>query len=304
MYRAPAGVNRRNSSGGRFYHQPLDGWRWETSLLLVAFAGMTLWRLTIFVQWLAKPPVFTDGYAVPRFTLAHPPSRLDVRLGAVQVLHRHGDRTPLAPLSDEPIEAWQALLPSKEWRLWLNRRTRPPDVVVIEHASVWGALTQLGLEQMITLGTHLRRYLIETHHLLPGSMREVKDDGAKNDILAMRATYYLRAISSAQAVLGGIFPHPTMTADEEREELLEYFDTHRASEDFRFDSDATLKLEVRNKAMESMIPDPGMWCPRMHELVRRDNCVDACIFLCTCVAPFAQTLFFVKRRTSPSSVPM
>jgi len=126
----------------------------------------------------------------------------------IQLVHRHGDRTPITPLNPEAY--WASLLPSNEVLTEIATRT-----VVVRgtgdgkiHGAAgfgpYGKLTQLGLRQMIELGSSLRAELEETQ---PDVLRTVDGDVKRN--LRVVTTDMARTILSARGFLAGMFPDGT-----------------------------------------------------------------------------------------------
>lgn len=153
-------------------------------------------------------------------------SRKKLKLIQVQVVHRHGDRTPITPMRDE--EFWSKTLPSPSLLEKIASGTivkRADDKMAGSgHAAAgrgpFGKLTQLGLFQMVEVGSSLREQL----HL----DEEEDDDGNHSDDeghiyiqkgrlfshkaplhpnkIVIKSTDFPRTLQSVQALLVGLFP--------------------------------------------------------------------------------------------------
>lgn len=123
------------------------------------------------------------------------------RLLQVQVVHRHGDRTPITPLKDE--EFWSSTLISPTWLDKISegtkiiRRQDEKNTHAAKGRGPFGKLTQLGLFQMVNLGTGLREDLITEEAF----NREL----TTKDIRVI-STDFPRTIQSVQGLLIGLFP--------------------------------------------------------------------------------------------------
>mmetsp|Transcript_35453 Transcript_35453/g.69807 ORF Transcript_35453/g.69807 Transcript_35453/m.69807 type:complete len:479 (+) Transcript_35453:99-1535(+) len=130
------------------------------------------------------------------------------KLVQVQLVHRHGDRTPITPLNPEAY--WASLLPSDAVLTKIAtgtavvRGTSDGKIHGAAGFGPYGKLTQLGLRQMIELGSSLRAELEETQ---PDVLRTVDGDVKKN--LRVVTTDMARTILSARGFLAGMFPDGT-----------------------------------------------------------------------------------------------
>jgi hypothetical protein len=85
------------------------------------------------------------------------------RVLQVQIVHRHGDRTPITPLQNETY--WASTLPSPALLDKLSASTRlirdesKPNTHKAGGRGPFGKLTQLGLLQMVELGSTLKQEL-------------------------------------------------------------------------------------------------------------------------------------------------
>ncbi|KAF5274603.1 hypothetical protein FQA39_LY07215 [Lamprigera yunnana] len=89
-------------------------------------------------------------------------------LRLVEVLFRHGDRTPTETYTNDPYRSWP---------------------------EGWGSLTKVGKRQMFTLG-----------ELLRNTYKDYLAEYYKNDGLVVRSSYAHRCIMSAQCLLAGLYP--------------------------------------------------------------------------------------------------
>jgi Histidine phosphatase superfamily (branch 2) len=89
----------------------------------------------------------------------------------VQVIHRHGDRSPITPLQDEAY--WQSQLIPETTLTKIAQHTRlktgknnSPNTHTAQGRGPFGKLTELGLLQMVQVGSELREQLVDTadHH--------------------------------------------------------------------------------------------------------------------------------------------
>ena len=143
----------------------------------------------------------------------------------VQIVHRHGDRTPITPLKDE--DYWAKTLVSQDLLDQISSNTN-----VLTNAGesnthkaggrgVFGKLTQLGLFQLINLGTKLREELVsDKHHDDPMAYVSV-EDGKQYPYpwtpqrplhpsnIKIVSTNFPRTIQSVQGLLVGLFPDGT-----------------------------------------------------------------------------------------------
>ena len=136
-----------------------------------------------------------------------------------QVIHRHGDRTPITPLTDAAY--WSSLLPSDDTLTALARRTnviRDDNQAQTVHAAgggdVFGRLTNEGLHQMFEVGVKLRTDVerlmqYEDDGVALKGLVSSASDGGKDGIdlsrwLRVASTDFSRTIQSVQALLVGL----------------------------------------------------------------------------------------------------
>jgi len=125
----------------------------------------------------------------------------------IQIVHRHGDRTPITPLN--PYSYWSSLLPSEDIIAKMDRfivlcRDETDDKSVHGAAGVgcYGKLTHLGLLQMVKLGSSIRSSLDECQSGGKKILSAVDADPVRN--LRVVSTDFARTILSVQGVLAGL----------------------------------------------------------------------------------------------------
>ena len=135
-----------------------------------------------------------------------------------QVVHRHGDRTPITPLTDKAY--WSSLLPSDDTLTALAFRTniiRDAGQAETVHAAgggdVFGRLTTDGLHQLFELGIKLRTDVERLMQYeddgvaLKGLVSSAEDGAGGVDLsrwLRVASTELSRTIQSVQALLVGL----------------------------------------------------------------------------------------------------
>jgi hypothetical protein len=121
----------------------------------------------------------------------------------VQVVHRHGDRTPISPMVDKQF--WRSVIPTVSSLTALAEGTvvsRDGDASAPHPAAgdgLFGTLSSRGVEQLHAIGERLRADHVPS--LLP----------AHPDATSLRvsSTDFPRTIQSAQALLQGLYPLST-----------------------------------------------------------------------------------------------
>ena len=169
----------------------------------------------------------------------------------VQIAHRHGDRTPITPLKDE--EYWATTLVPQDLLDKISSNTNvlttgKDNNHVAGGRGAFGKLTQLGLFQLVDLGTKLREELVsphDQHHDDPNAYVDVVDEEGQHTYkyyrypwhpqrplhpsnIKIMSTNFPRTIQSAQGLLVGLFPDGT---------------------------DATI-IDIDARHTDSLIPDP------------------------------------------------
>lgn len=155
----------------------------------------------------------------PGKTLDSQPRRF--RVVQVQIVHRHGDRTPITPLKNESY--WAGELPSEDLLQKVAKHTKiRRDTSHKPHLAggrgAFGKLTQLGLLQMIGLGGRIREELHSE------TKKDALDDignvwvnrgrifDPSNPIhprhVKVVSTDFARTLQSVQGTLVGLFPDP------------------------------------------------------------------------------------------------
>lgn len=145
----------------------------------------------------------------------------------VQVVHRHGDRTPITALKDEEFWAKTLVPPQLLERISSNTKvmtTGERNTHAAGGRGPFGKLTQLGLLQLVDLGNQLREELVtEKDH---SDFTAFEDDPLTNEHKLYRypwhpkrplhpknikvySTNFPRTIQSVQGLLVGLFPDGT-----------------------------------------------------------------------------------------------
>ena len=176
----------------------------------------------VFAASSSTPAIST----LPRFPRESPdaPSK-KVRLVSVQVVHRHGDRTPITPMKNETF--WGSILPAphvlegiaKGTKLQHDENSRAGANHAAGGKGVFGQLSQLGLLQMVDLGNRLREEL----HLEGDNNDDHHEDEHGNkhihggklfhgraplhpQRIKVTSTNFPRTVQSVQGLLVGLFP--------------------------------------------------------------------------------------------------
>jgi Histidine phosphatase superfamily (branch 2) len=157
------------------------------------------------------------------FTKRSPISNHELRVIQVQIVHRHGDRTPITPLRNESYWAselvQEALLQKVASTTKILRDAEAPNNHLAGGRGPFGKLTQLGLLQMVQLGGVLREQLSATtdddHHIdEDGNLHYNRGRlfGPCNPLQTSKikvfSTDFPRTIQSVQGTLVGLFPDP------------------------------------------------------------------------------------------------
>ena len=141
----------------------------------------------------------------------------------VQIIHRHGDRSPITPLKDEEYWAQQLIPESTLREIAKNTVLRQDDNKTKNTHTAggrgpFGKLSELGLLQMVKLGTSLREQLVGEHSniieedgggegrtkLLPHIF--TRDKPLAPEHIRVISTNFPRTIQSVQGLLVGLIP--------------------------------------------------------------------------------------------------
>jgi len=183
----------------------------------------------------------------------------------VQIVFRHGDRTPITGLCPryEDVEAWKKLLLAPSERDALRARARVPAAweargLYAKGESWEGELTRRGSAQMRALGREvIADWLIGELKFLSSNFDEARARGE----VKVRSTAVARCVASAQSVLAGGWPTVSSSSSSPSSEIG--------------NSDGALVVEVREKERETMFPKPGSACARLNEVFARSWAPDA-----------------------------
>ena len=192
-----------------------------------------------------------------------------------QVVHRHGDRTPITPLTDRSY--WSSLLPSDGTLTALARRTNvvrddrraQPLVHAAGGGDVFGRLTTDGLRQMFEVGVRLRTDVERLMQYeddgvaLKGLVSSANGGGGSDGVdlsrwLRVASTDFSRTIQSVQALLVGLLlqqssPNGSLSlrGEQSNGDVLESI--LQSSSDQQPFADI---IDVDSRHTTKMIPDP------------------------------------------------
>jgi acid phosphatase len=125
----------------------------------------------------------------------------------VQVIHRHGDRSPITPLKD--VQYWEQQLVAAATQTKVAADTQVRRDQEFHHAAgargPFGQLSQLGLLQMIQVGTTLAHELTQGESLFYTPLFSAERPLHPNH-MSVYATDFARTIMSVQGLLVGFFP--------------------------------------------------------------------------------------------------
>ncbi|KAG7349286.1 histidine phosphatase superfamily branch 2 protein [Nitzschia inconspicua] len=137
-------------------------------------------------------------------------STAEYRTIQVQIIHRHGDRTPITPLKDESY--WASTLVPPEMLEKVSKGTN-----VLHHESTgnqhvaqgrgpFGKLTKMGLLQMIDVGSQLKEQLEQGTRWSPKARISFQPFQLSPRDIKIYSTDFARTIQSVQGLLVGFFP--------------------------------------------------------------------------------------------------
>ena len=197
----------------------------------------------------AKLPEFTDSQ--------YPP---DLELRLLQIVHRHGERSPVrrrlegivpavwnlcdvnadmfATITKFQDEKIQGMTSVHTERLVETKETESRSIPIKSGACYYGQLTNLGRYRMTSLGDRIREVYINKLHFLPDVYNE--------ESIYLRSSDYIRTQESVQQlVAGGLYPKGKRPQD------------------------VTLKLRIRDPRDDLMFPNPN--CYRLRLLSKEFN---------------------------------
>jgi len=238
-------------------------------LLLALAVAVVTGKPSNISPWISKayhrrttslPTSFRGGEHTTQSSSSTSSNTTKLQLLQVQIIHRHGDRTPVTPMKD--VDYWHSTLPKREVLHRISQGTRlkrHDEEEGMRHDAggkqPFGQMTTLGLLQMVQLGSKLRDELshiadeLEDTDALDESSSDTTtstssiaqhklftlDKPLHPQRIKVRSTDFPRTIQSVQALLVGLFP------DGFAPHLLE-------------DDDSFIEIDVRHSKFH--IPDP------------------------------------------------
>jgi acid phosphatase len=189
------------------------------------------------------------------------------RLVQVQIIHRHGDRTPITPIAKQ-MEYWNSTLPQPQLLEKISRGIRlqrsSGSYEPMKHGArgnpPFGQLTSLGLFQMIQLGSQLREELCCTHthttnSILPMNKLFTLHTPLHPSRIKARSTDFPRTIQSLQGLLVGLFPDGFGAHAHTNNNTIHDADSH------------VMEVDLRNAHYH--IPDPQPRHTKLQERLER-----------------------------------
>jgi acid phosphatase len=165
------------------------------------------WTMRLFAISSIVSRRVTQRWVVSARDLSSSASYKTVR---VHVVHRHGDRTPITPLLDEDF--WRTTLVPKDIAAKISEHTKIIEATesnthTASGRGPFGKLTELGLLQMISLGTTLRERFAsqQRHSRLDGTTICIEPLGTiETEDIHVFCTDFERTIQSVQGLLVGL----------------------------------------------------------------------------------------------------
>ena len=139
-----------------------------------------------------------------------------LRRRAVHVVHRHGDRSPITPLKDEAFWASQLVTDATLSKIASDTKLLTVDATKKQSARSshpFGQLTEIGVTQLIELGSTLRGQLSGENEASPDEHGRIlfphiwtAQKPLHPSNIRVISTDFFRTIQSVQSLLMGLFP--------------------------------------------------------------------------------------------------
>lgn len=181
---------------------------------------------------------------------ACPVSSEPLKLELIQIIHRHGDRTPILPCLNQDF--WSKMLPNQTQ---LHKIAKQTHVIgkLSRDLGVFGALTSHGIEQMQEIGAQLRSQLLDSNV----NMNFTQDE------LCVYSTAYPRTLQSVQALLAGLYPLSVRGSNNIPIDVTHYrwmvpdakprnFSKQLAAEKIRMDSNEAKQMRLKMNSLQKL----------------------------------------------------